>query len=159
MDLNKKDELYLQSKILSTDTANNPDMQFSKIPLLNKGLNPKLFSGTMTRIVNAINLAMDRAESARQYGSDLYKKFNKIILDTSSSYGRNKLNEMIEKTNQNTLIEAIISLSDKIASGEFNLTAETIIAALGYTPIKEPEYVLGIMLDMDDKVIEKETQD
>lgn len=145
------EDVNLQTRILGTDTNTNPDMKYNKISLLNTGLDPKYFPGSMSRVVNAINSAMDRAESARQYGSDLYKKFNKLILDTSSSYGRDKLDEMIEKSGEETLIEAIISLCDKIDSGEINLTPEMITESLGYKPIEEAEYVVGIMLDMDDE--------
>ena len=61
----------------------------------------------------AINAAMDRAESARQYGADLFQKFNKLILDTSSSYGHNKFDEMIEKTSTTFAPWFVLESNDK----------------------------------------------
>ena len=146
----------IQSEILTTETNKNPDMKYNKIPVLNKGLNPLTFPGSMSKVVNAINAAMDRAESARQYGADLFQKFNKLILDTSSSYGHNKFDEMIEKTGEETLIEAIVKLCDRLDSGDFLLTAEMISNVLGFTPIAEANYVVGIILDDEE---ETETQE
>lgn len=71
---------------MTTNTSNNEEMIYNQIPLLNKGLNNKYFPKSMSRVVNAINASMDRAESARQYGADLYKKFANIILDPAGSY-------------------------------------------------------------------------
>jgi hypothetical protein len=156
MSLTPEEKLRVQANTLTTETNKNPEMEYNKIPALNTGLDPKFFFGSRTKIVNAINTAMDRAESARQYGADLYKKFNKIILDTSSSYGQNKFLEMIEKTEQETLVEAIIALSDRIDNGDITLTSEMITESLGYIPIKEAEYIVGIVLDDDENI---ETQD
>ena len=150
------EKLNIQSEVLSTETNKNPDMKYNKIPVLNKGLNPSTFPGSMSKVVNAINAAMDRAESARQYGADLFQKFNKLILDTSSSYGRDKFNEMIEKTGEETLIEAIVKLCNRLDSGDFSLTAEMISGVLGFTPISEANYVVGVILDDEEEI---ETQE
>lgn len=150
------EKFNIQSEVLSTETNKNPDMKYNKIPVLNKGLNPEVFPGSMSKVVNAINAAMDRSESARQYGADLFQKFNKLILDTSSSYGHNKFDEMIEKTGEETLIEAIVKLCDRLDSGDFKLTAEMISNVLGFTPIAEANYVVGIILDDEE---ETETQE
>ena len=37
----------IQSEVLSTETNKNPDMKYNKIPVLNKGLNPSTFPGSM----------------------------------------------------------------------------------------------------------------
>lgn len=143
-------EEKVQYEVLTSKTSDNEGMVFNKISLLNKGLDPEYFPGSMSKIVNAINASMDRAESARQYGADLYKKFAKIILDPSGSYGKSKLEEMIEKTGEDTLIEAICQLCHQLETGEgINITYETVINALGYVPAAEAgaNYVVGLFLD------------
>lgn len=143
-------EQKTQLEVLTTNTSNNEEMKYNQIPLLNKGLDSKYFPKSMSRVVNAINASMDRAESARQYGADLYKKFANIILDPAGSYGKDKLEEMIEKTGEDTLIEAICEICDRLSTGEgVNVTYETIVNALGYVPAVEAgaNYVVGIFLD------------
>lgn len=147
------EEKDLQNKILTTKTSENESMAFNPINARNTGLNPDYFPGALSKIVNAINASYERAESARQYGMDLYNKFAEIILDTAGSYGQEKLSEMIEKTGQATLIEGVVKICDQLASGEgVNITQETIINALGYEPIKEPTYILGVELFDDESI-------
>lgn len=57
---------------------------------------------------------------------------------------------MIEKTGEDTLIEAICEICDRLSTGEgVNVTYETIVNALGYVPAAEAgaNYVVGIFLD------------
>lgn len=143
-------EQKVQYEVLSTKTSNNEGMEYDKLPLINKGLDPKYFPGSMSKIVNAINASIDRAESARQYGADLYKKFANIILDPAGSYGKSKLEEMIERTGEDTLIEAICKICDQLATGEgVNITYDSVVNALGYVPGMEggSNYVVGLFLD------------
>ena len=81
----------IQSEILTTETNKNPDMKYNKIPVLNKGLNPEIFPGSMSKVVNAINAAMDRSESARQYGGDLFQKFLDALQDHHQDIQKLKL--------------------------------------------------------------------
>lgn len=152
MPLSDRDK-ELQSKMLTSKTSENEKMIYNSVPVMNTALNPEFFPGSLSKIVNAINASYDRAETARKYGADVYKKFASIILDTSSSYGSSKFEEMIEKTGEDTLIEAICQLCNKIESLEpGSITKEDIINALGYTPAMEggSQFITGIILDEEE---------
>ena len=62
---------------------------------------------------------------------------------------------MIEKTGETTLIEAICSLCNTLESGEgVNVTADTIINALGYTPASSANMV-GYILEDEESTTEE----
>lgn len=147
MPLSEREKL-IQSAALTTETGQNEDMKYNINPFESSGLNPKFFKGYNTKIVNALNVAYDRAESARKYAADLYVKFANIILDTSNTYGRQKFEEMVELTDEDTLIEAIVNLANRMVSGE-DITYNIIVNALGYVPARSSgaDFVIGIVLD------------
>ena len=149
------DKKTQQAEILSTETSSNENMPYTRLEITNKGLNPDRFPGALSKVVNAINMSYERAESARNYGKLLYEKFARIILDPSGSYGKSKIEEMIEKTGETTLIEAICSLCSTLESGEgVNVTVDTIINALGYTPMSS---MVGYILEEEKEPVEDST--
>lgn len=103
----------------------------------------------LTKLETAIKKSYDKAESAQKYASEIYKKLSSIILDPSGSYGKSKIEEMIESTGEKTLIEAICSLCNMMESGDVNLTYDSIVDALGYVPARESgeTYVAGYILE------------
>lgn len=104
-----EEQLLLQADILAskTDSATNPNMAYKANTTLNKGLNPDLFSGNNTKIVNAINkLAADAAVVINQ-SSDVSNKINEILMDTSTTFGENVWNETKELMEKDSMIEGI----------------------------------------------------
>ena len=152
MPLSDRDK-ELQSKMLTSKTSENEKMIYNSVPVMNTALNPEFFPGSLSKIVNAINASYDRAETARKYGADVYKKFASIILDTSSSYGSSKFEEMIEKTGEDTLIEAICQLCNKIESLEpGSITKEDTISLVSaiFSNLRIAQFITGIILDEEE---------
>lgn len=103
------EELVLQMSILSdkTDSATNPNMVYKSATALNKALDPSIFTGNNTKIVNAINMIAKKTNSLDTTITSLLDKFNPIILDTNIS-----TNQTIWETTQglmakDTIIEGI----------------------------------------------------
>lgn len=74
-----------------------------------------------------------KTESTRKYSTNVYKRLTDIILNTSTPYGKDQYDQMYQKSGKRTLIEAIVVLLDRLEQVE-DLTADEVIAALGYTP-------------------------
>lgn len=81
------EELVLQMSILSdkTDSATNPNMVYKSATALNKALDPSIFTGNNTKIVNAINMVAKKTNNLDTTITGLLDKFNPIILDTNIS--------------------------------------------------------------------------
>jgi hypothetical protein len=104
-----EEQLKLQADILAskTDSTTNPNMPYKANTTLNKGLNPDLFSGNNTKIVNAINkLATDVAVISTQ-ANDVTNKVNEILMETSSTAGQSIWTEVKELMEKDTIIEGI----------------------------------------------------
>ena len=78
-----EEELKMQLNVLTNRTDQNPDMVFKTTALLNKGLNPELFSGNSTKIVNALNDLAGSSSKVTDSVQDLANKMNEILMDTS----------------------------------------------------------------------------
>lgn len=104
-----EEQLKLQADILAskTDSATNPNMPYKANTTLNKGLNPDLFSGNNTKIVNAINKLATEALFVSTQASDVTNKVNEILMDTSSTTGQSIWTEVKELMEKDTIIEGI----------------------------------------------------
>lgn len=104
-----EEQLQLQADILAskTDSATNPNMPYKANTTLNKGLNPDLFSGANTKIVNAINKLATDASFVSTQASDVTNKVNEILMDTSSTTGQSIWTEVKELMEKDTIIEGI----------------------------------------------------
>lgn len=104
-----EEQLKLQADILAskTDSATNPNMPYKANTTLNKGLNPDLFSGNNTKIVNAINKLATEASFVSTQASDVTNKVNEILMDTSSTVGQSIWTEVKELMEKDTIIEGI----------------------------------------------------
>lgn len=79
-----EETLKLQIDILASKTSDNPDMVYKANTTLNKGLNPKYFSGQYSKIVNALNQLADSSSKATSAVTSFMGKINNIMLDTSN---------------------------------------------------------------------------
>lgn len=146
-------EKVLQAGILAekTDEATNPNMTYSSMVTSNKGLNPAYFTGNNTKIVNAINSTYKQAQMAMATVTSFGDKINGVLLDTGSTAGLAKLEQLRTDMGYQTLIEGLIDLYEnklptyaKNDSIEF-ATAEELVAmynAIGAAPVdnnQEPE--------------------
>lgn len=105
-------EKVLQAGILAekTDTTTNPNMVYSTAGAANKGLNPAYFSGNNTKIVNAMNATYKQAEMAISTVAGFGDKMNNILLNTETSEGKVKLEQLRTDMGHQTLIEGLIDL-------------------------------------------------
>ena len=104
-----EEQLQLQADILAskTDSTTNPNMPYKANTTLNKGLNPDLFSGNNTKIVNAINKLATDATVVSTQANDVTNKVNEILMDTSSTVGQSIWTETKELMEKDTIIEGI----------------------------------------------------
>lgn len=105
VDINK-----LQLDILTTKTADNPNMTYSTSTAKNKALNPNYFSGNDTKIVNAINSTYKQAQTAMTTVTNFGSKLDNILLNTETSDGSAKLEQLRVDMGHQTLIEGLIDL-------------------------------------------------
>ena len=105
-------EKVLQAGILAekTDEATNPNMVYSTAGSANKGLNPAYFSGNNTKIVNAMNATYKQAEMAMSTVNGFGDKIDNILLNTETSEGKVKLEQLRTDMGHQTLVEGLIDL-------------------------------------------------
>ena len=141
-------EKVLQAGILAekTDTTTNPNMVYSTAGAANKGLNPAYFTGNNTKIVNAMNKTYKQAEMAISTVTGFGDKMNNILLNTETSEGQTKLEQLRTDMGQQTLIEGLIDLyENKLPTYATNdsiefATPEELVAmynAIGTEPVNE----------------------
>ena len=141
-------EKVLQAGILAekTDTTTNPNMVYSTAGAANKGLNPAYFTGNNTKIVNAMNKTYKQAEMAMSTVDTFGNKIDNILLNTETSEGQTKLEQLRTDMGQQTLIEGLIDLyENKLPTYATNdsiefATPEELVAmynAIGTEPVNE----------------------
>ena len=102
-----KEELQQQINILTTRTDDNDGMKYSKLPGINKGLNPDYFTGNNTRIVNAINKLAQDVAAMQTAVIDMINKTNGVILDVNSVENKEVWEETKRLMREDTIIEGI----------------------------------------------------
>ena len=108
------EEKVLQQKLFSTDTDKNHDMNYSRIDVVNKGLDPEFLSGNKSRMVNAINYAVSETNLNKKFNQNTYNKFANLIIDPNTVYGASRVSEMQNKLDP-TVVESICTLYDIIS--------------------------------------------
>lgn len=115
MDNNLTDEeKALQQKLFSTNTDKNDNMNYSRIDVINKGLDPEFLSGNKSRMVNAINYAVSETNLNKKFNQNTYNKFANLIIDPNTVYGASRVSEMQNKLDP-TIVESICTLYDIIS--------------------------------------------
>lgn len=108
------EERALQQKLFSTNTDQNDDMNYSRIDVVNKGLDPEFLSGNKSRMVNAINYAVSETNLNKKFNQNTYNKFADLIIDPNTVYGASRVSEMQNKLDP-TVVESICTLYDIIS--------------------------------------------
>ena len=106
------EEKVLQAGILAekTDSTTNPNMTYTTSVITNKGLNPEYFTGNNTKFVNAMNATYKQAQMAMTTVTSFGNKINGVLLDTGSTAGQAKLEQLRVDMGYQTLIEGLIDL-------------------------------------------------
>lgn len=122
-----EEEIRHQIDVLTKKTSENPDMVYKAIAALNKGLNPKYFTGNDTKIVNAINkLAVD-VDMINDAIIDLINKTNKVLSDVHSPENKEDWEETKELMGTDNIIDGIkLILEGKKQDKILNLQADDI---------------------------------
>lgn len=108
------EEKDLQQKLFSTNTDKNDNMNYSRIDVINKGLDPEFLSGNKSRMVNAINYAVSETNLNKKFNQNTYNKFANLIIDPNTVYGASRVSEMQNKLDP-TVVESICTLYDMIS--------------------------------------------
>lgn len=96
------------------DTTTNPLMVYKTSVLMNKGLNPDLFAGNGTKIVNILNDLKGDIKQIDQTVGEVYDKYNPVIGNPSLSVTQVYLNALRDVTGQQTIIEILYWLLVKL---------------------------------------------
>ena len=86
------------------DTTNNPLLVHKASATLNKGLDPNLFKGNNTKIVNILNNLQKGIESAKLTIGNVYDKYNPVVGDTDNPSVQVYYNALKEATGQESLL-------------------------------------------------------
>ena len=86
------------------DTTKNPLMVYKTSVFANKGLDPKLFAGNGTKIVNILNDLQEGVNMAVNTVGGVYSKFNPVVGDTDVPSVKVYYNALKEATGQESLI-------------------------------------------------------
>ena len=105
-----EDEILQQINVLTKKTSDNPEMIYKSSATLNKALDPELFSGQNTKIVNAINKIAKDFAILETYVNDTVGKNNDIMLDVYTDINAPVWKETQELMGAETIIEGINSI-------------------------------------------------
>ena len=124
------EEQLLQSKILTENTDTNPNMIYKTSSRLNKGLNPEVFSGVNSKIVNAINLLYSMITKTQNTALNLNDKVNSVTLDVDIPTNKEIWDSVVSKLGAvdptaKTVIQSLdLMLQGKLQANILNLTKE-----------------------------------
>lgn len=107
-----KNQVQYDVLTIKLDSTTNPKLIYRNSTNVNKGLDPSLFSGNNTKIVNILNnfaKNIDLAVSTAQY---VYSVYNPVILDTLTDEGKALLEKMRLATGKDTLVESVTALAN-----------------------------------------------
>ena len=97
---------------IKLDSTTNPKLKYKKSPLTNKGLDPSLFSGDNTKIVNILNNFANSIDLTSKTVKQVYSTYNPVILDTLTVEGKALLEKMRLATGKDTLVESVTALAN-----------------------------------------------
>ena len=97
-----KNQVQYDVLTIKLDSTTNPKLIYKKSPLTNKGLDPSLFSGNNTKIVNILNNFANSIDLATKTVKEVYNTYNPVILDTVTAIFSNILKTIA--TTKNAII-------------------------------------------------------
>ena len=108
------DKQQVQYDVLTfkLDSTTNPKLVYNTMSTMNKGLNPKFFSGNGTKLVNILNTFAKDMKNTSDIVNKVYNTYNPVILDTVTNEGKALLEKMRLATGKNTLVESVTALAN-----------------------------------------------
>ena len=108
------DKQQVQYDVLTfkLDSTTNPKLVYKTTPNVNKGLNPKFFSGNGTKLVNILNTFAKDMKNTSDIVNKVYNTYNPVILDTATAEGKALLEKMRLATGKDTLVESVTALAN-----------------------------------------------
>ena len=108
------DKQQVQYDVLTfkLDSTTNPKLVYKTTPNVNKGLNPKFFSGNGTKLVNILNTFAKDMKNTSDIVNKVYNTYNPVILDTVTVEGKALLEKMRLATGKDTLVESVTALAN-----------------------------------------------
>jgi hypothetical protein len=98
----------MQSDILTEDTSSNTLMPYDPLAFLNKAL-----TTDSTNVISALNDLQTLVNGLFDNFTNFGNKYNGLLLDTDSSAGQAKLQEMQNLTGFSTILESIVELAKR----------------------------------------------
>lgn len=120
-----EEEIKQQVNVLATKTCDNPEMVYKTLANLNKALDPDLFVGADTKIVNAINKVANELHAVKTLVNDMVNKVNSVLMDVNGEENKELWEETQELMGDRTIIEGIKNILDGKLQGKLlNLKIE-----------------------------------
>ena len=107
-----KNQVQYDVLTIKLDSTTNPKLIYRGSPAANKGLDPSLFSGNDTKIVNILNKFAESVDLATKSVKKDYSTYNPVILDTITDEGKALLEKMRLATGKDTLVESVTALAN-----------------------------------------------
>ena len=107
-----KNQVQYDVLTIKLDSTTNPKLIYRGSPAANKGLDPSLFSGNNTKIVNILNNFANSIDLTSKTVKQVYSTYNPVILDTLTDEGKALLEKRRLATGKNTLVESVIALAN-----------------------------------------------
>ena len=108
------DKQQVQYDVLTfkLDSTTNPKLVYKAMTNINKGLNPKFFSGNDTKIVNILNAFANDMKNTSDIVKKVYNTYNPVVLNTTTDEGKALLEKMRLATGKDTLVESVTALAN-----------------------------------------------
>ena len=108
------DKQQVQYDVLTfkLDSTTNPKLVYNKMSTVNKGLNPKFFSGNGTKLVNILNKFANDMKNTSDIVNKVYDTYNPVVLNTTTDEGKALLEKMRLATGKDTLVESVTALAN-----------------------------------------------
>ena len=110
--LNERKQVQYDILTYKLDVATNDKLVYKTSKVINKGLNPDYFSGNNTKIVNILNDFYKNINEINNTVGEVYKVFNPVVLDTTTSANKVILDQMRAATGKDTLVESVTALAN-----------------------------------------------
>ena len=108
------DKQQVQYDVLTfkLDSTTNPKLVYKTTTAMNKGLNPKFFSGNNAKLVNILNKFANDMKNTSDIVKKVYNTYNPVVLNTTTDEGKALLEKMRLATGKDTLVESVIALAN-----------------------------------------------
>ena len=108
------DKQQVQYDVLTfkLDSTTNPKLVYNAMSTMNKGLNPKIFSGNGTKLVNILNKFANDMKNTSDIVNKVYDTYNPVVLNTTTDEGKALLEKMRLATGKDTLVESVTALAN-----------------------------------------------